>query len=185
MVCKTTSTKGELRRGASGASLIETLMAVGITGLLMLALGSISMFSGRSFVAFFNYVDLDDHNRIGMDILTRDLRECNRITACTGNRLDIEDSDGVIITYQFDKVAATLTRTKGNVFKKLLTGCDALTFTIAQRTPKDGTYELFPTATPATAKVVNIAWNCSRTILGRKANTENVQTARIVIRKQG
>ncbi len=78
-----------------------------------------------------------------------------------------------------------MTRTKGNVFKKLLTGCDALTFTIAQRTPKDGTYELFPTATPATAKVVNIAWNCSRTILGRKANTENVQTARIVIRKQG
>ena len=78
-----------------------------------------------------------------------------------------------------------MTRTKAGANKRLLTGCDALTFTIAQRTPKDGSYEVYPAATPATAKVVNVSWNCSRLVLGRKANTENVQTARIVIRKQG
>jgi hypothetical protein len=67
----------------------------------------------------------------------------------------------------------------------LLKGCDALTFAIAQRNPMGGSYDVYPTASPSTAKVVNVAWNCSRTILGRKANTENVQTARIVIRRQG
>src|ERR1051325_7462008 len=132
MVCKITSTKGRLRRAASGASLIESLMAVGVTALLMLALGSISLFSGRTFAAFYNYVDLDDHNRIGMDIMTRDLRECNRVTGCTGSRLDIEDFDGLTITYVFDIGARTLTRTKtGGVPKQLLSGCDSLTFSIA------------------------------------------------------
>jgi hypothetical protein len=165
--------------------LVEALITIGITGLLLLALASISMFSGRTFVAFANYVDLDDHNRIGMDTLTRDLRECNRITSCTGDRLDVEDSDGFTITYRFMQNAATMTRTKNGITKTLLTGCDNLTFNIAQRNPIGGSYDVYPTATPTTAKVVNVAWNCSRTILGRKANTENVQTARIVIRKQG
>ena len=160
-------------------------MAIGVTGLLMLALASVSMLSGRTFVAFYNYVEMDDRNRIGMDTLTRDLRECDRVTACTSSRLDIEDSDGFTITYQFNSGPATLTRTKAGIVKTLLSGCDTLTFSIAQRTPKDGSYEVYPTATPATAKVVNVSWSCSRLIFGRKANTENVQTARIVIRKQG
>jgi len=99
MVCKITSTKKSLCSAASGSALIEAVIAIGVTSLLMLALASVSMFSGRTFVAFANYVDLDDHNRIGMDILTRDLRQCNRILACTGNRLDVEDSDGTTITY--------------------------------------------------------------------------------------
>ena len=185
MVCKTTFTKQQLRQATAGSSLVEALIAIGITGLLMLALASISMLSGRTFVAFSNYVDLDDHNRIGMDTLTRDLRECNRVTSCTSSHLEVEDSDGFTITYDFNSAAATLTRTKGGIAKRLLTGCDALTFTIAQRNPIGGSYDVYPTATPTTAKVVNVAWNCSRTILGRKANTENVQTARIDIRKQG
>jgi hypothetical protein len=33
--------------------------------------------------------------------------------------------------------------------------------------------------------VVDVTWKCSRTILGVQANTEAVQTAKIVIRKQG
>jgi hypothetical protein len=33
--------------------------------------------------------------------------------------------------------------------------------------------------------VVNISWICSRSIFGNSINTEAVQTARIVIRRQG
>jgi hypothetical protein len=161
------------------------LIATGITGILALVLVSISVLSGRSFAAFYNYVDLDDNNRIAMDTLTRDLRGCNRITACSPGQLVVEDADGVDITYAFSSGAKTLTRTKANSVRVLLEGCDSLSFAIAQRNPVGGSYDVYPTATPATAKVVNVSWNCSRTILGRKANTENVQTARIVIRRQG
>jgi Tfp pilus assembly protein PilW len=180
MDCKATSTKR-----LAGATLVEALIAIGVTGLLLMALASISMVSGRSFVAFANYVDLDSANRIAMDTLTRDIRECNRVTSYATNRLVIEDSSGFSVTYHFNQAQQTLTRTHNGVIKILLTGCETLRFNIAQRNPLNGSYDVYPTATPTDAKVVNVSWNCSRNILGHRANTENVQTARIVIRRQG
>ena len=179
MDCKATST-----RSAAGATLVEALIAIGVTGLLMMALASISMVSGRSFVAFANYVDLDSANRIAMDTLTRDIRECNRVTSFTTHRLVIEDAGGFSVTYEYDSSRQTLTRTYNGVVKTLLSGCESLQFNIAQRNPLNGSYDVYPTATVSDAKVVNVSWNCSRKILGHRANTENVQTARIVIRRQ-
>ena len=66
----------------------------------------------------------------------------------------------------------------------LLTECDSLSFEIFQRNPIGGTYDQFPASSPATAKLINVTWTCSRKILGTAMNTENVQTAKIVIRKQ-
>lgn len=185
MDCKTTSTNSGFARSNSGFTLVEAMIALGVTGLIMLALVSISMLSGRSFVAFSNYVDLDSDNRIAMDTLTRDIRECTRVTGYSTNRLVIEEAGGSSITYQYFSDRKILTRTQNGVVKTLLTGCDTLTFNIAQRNPVNGSYDVYPTATVADAKVVNVSWNCSREILGHKANTENVQTARIVIRRQG
>lgn len=184
MDSRITSTKRRLQR-RHGTSLVEALIAIGVTGLIMMALASISMVSGRNFVAFANYVDLDSANRIAMDTLTRDIRECNRVTAYTTNRLVIEDASGFSIVYLYSADGRKLTRTRNGVQKTLLTGCDSLQFNIAQRNPVGGSYNVYPTATPTDAKVINVSWNCSRTILGHRANTENVQTARIVIRRQG
>jgi Tfp pilus assembly protein PilW len=182
MDCKLTSTRRQRR---AGGTLVEALIAIGVTGLIMMALASISMVSGRSFVAFANYVDLDSANRIAMDILTRDIRECNRVTGYTTNRLIIEDFSGFSVTYEYDQDRQTLVRSRNGVSKTLLTGCESLNFNIAQRNPLNGNYDVYPTATVSDAKVVNVSWNCSRNILGHRANTENVQTARIVIRRQG
>jgi Tfp pilus assembly protein PilW len=184
MVSKLTFTSRR-RQARAGTSLVEALVAIGVTGLIMLALASMSMVSGRSFAAFANYVDLDSANRTAMDTLTRDLRECNRVTSFSATQLVIEDSDGFNITYFYNPGQQTLTRTRNGLVKTLLSGCDSLSFTIAQRNPVNGSYDVYPAATTDTAKVVNVSWNCSRTVLGFKANTENVQTARIVIRRQG
>ncbi len=184
MVCKATSTKAGARSAQSGTGLAEAIIAIGITVLIMSALVAITVFSSRSFVTLTNYVELDDYNRVAMDTLTRDLRECNRVTACDTNSLVIEDSDGFTVTYAYSGGARTLTRTKNSIPKVLLTGCDACSFVLCQRNTITNSYDVFPSATAANAKVVNVAWNCSRDVLGRKACTENVQTARIVIRKQ-
>ena len=184
MVCKITSTSRKARV-VLGATLVETLMTVGIAGILLAVLASLTMFSGRSFLAFFNYADLNDKNRLTMDTMTRDLRECNRVTACTASRLDIQDADGTTITYNYSQGAGTLTRTQNGVSRTLVTGCDTLTFNLGTRNPIGGTFAVVSTADVNLAKVVNVSWNCSRTILGIRANTESVQTARIVIRKQG
>ena len=185
MVCKITSTSFRRFRGVLGATLVEYVIGLGIAGVLMAVLASLMMFSGRSFLAFHNYSELNGNNRITVDTMTRDLRECNRVISCTVNRLDVEDSSGAAITYNFSQSAGTLTRTHNSVTRTMITGCDGLTFNLGTRNPIGGTFAVVPTTDVAQAKVVNVVWNCSRTILGQKVNSESVQTARIVIRKQG
>src|SRR6185503_6622212 len=101
MVCKITSTSGRRFGGIVGATLVEYVIGLGIAGVLMAVLASLMMFSGRSFLAFHNYSELNDNNRITVDTMTRDLRECNRVISCNTNRLEVEDSDGVAISYNF------------------------------------------------------------------------------------
>jgi hypothetical protein len=183
MDSKLTSTKRS--RNSSGFVLAEVLVSFGITALLMVALASVALFSGRSFAALANYVDLDDHNRLAIDQLTRDLRQANRVVTATTNSITMQDSDGVDIVYSYSAVDRTLTRVKGGVSSVLLRECERLAFSLGQRNAVGGSYDVYPAASAATAKVVNVAWLCSRSILGVKENTESVQTARIVIRKQG
>jgi hypothetical protein len=147
-------------------------------------LASLMMFTARSFLALSNYSELNDNNRITMDTMTRDLRECNRVISCSATRLDVQDSDGATISYIYSPGARTLTRSKNGVNRTMVTECDMLAFNLGTRDPIAGSFAVVPTSNVSQAKVVNVSWNCSRSILGSKVNSENVQTARIVIRKQ-
>ena len=182
---KTTSTKPQSRRRAGGFTLLEAMFGIGITALLIGTVTTFSVFSSRNFVMMANYVDLDNANRIAMDNLSRDLRQCNRVTAYTTNSITVEDSDGAPLTYAYSPSARTLTRTKNSVSTVYLKECDTLNFSLGQRNPVNGAYDIYPAATPANAKVITLSWRCSRGVYGLKENTESVQTARIVIRKQG
>ena len=166
------------------------VVAIGLATILVLTLTSFSMFCSRSFAALYNYVDLDDVNRIAIDKLTRDVRQANRVSAydTNGMSLTLEDGDAARtpISFVYNATTRTLTRTRGaEVEIVLLKGCDQLFFWIGQRNTDVGGYDVFKAATIDTAKVINVRWVCSRSLFGRKENTENVQTARIVIRKQG
>jgi hypothetical protein len=105
------------------------------------------------------------------------------------------------VTYAYVADRRILTRQVGNTTPQtLLTGCDSARFDIFQRQATNTDLSsvvsgvvssiplsvdpIYPAATPDTAKIVQLTWNCSRSILGKKANTEAAQFARIVIRKQ-
>jgi len=182
---KITSTETAANRRRSAFTLIETLFTVGVTSLSLLALAAFFLFSTHSFATLFNYVDLDDNNRIAMDQITRDVRQCNCVKSYSSNSLVLTDSDLADLSYDYSPSARTLTRTKSGVSQVVLKECDRLSFDIGQRNPIGATYNVFPAATAATAKVINVFWMCSRTIFGYKEDSESVQTARIVIRKQG
>ena len=186
MDCKITSTKPAARRTAAGFLLAEAMVTIMVVSVLLVAIVAFMLFSTRSFTTMYNYVDLDDRNRIAMDQLTRDVRQCKRVIACSTNQLVLEDADGLSLSYNFRPATSELVRQKnGGDERVILMGCDRLNFQIGQRNAMKGSYDIYPAATPANAKVVNVSWVCSRTIFGRKENTESVQTARIVIRKQG
>jgi hypothetical protein len=120
-----------------------------------------------------------------MDVMSRDIRTANGMVSFSAKEFTLEDANGANLTYRYDPSAQTVTRVTGNRSRVILKECERFNFRVCQRTPMGAMTEIYPAATVATAKVIDLSWVCSRSILGQRANTESVQTARIVIRKQG
>src|SRR3954453_21659110 len=95
----------------SGFAFTELLVIIGVTSMLLLGVAAFALFSGRSFAAIFNYVDLDDANRAAMEQLAKDLRQAKRVTGSGANFLYLEDSDRAALKYDYSAPDRTLTRT--------------------------------------------------------------------------
>lgn len=185
-------------------TLVELLIAMGISGMVFVAVGMMIFSSGRSYAALANYVDLDNRSRKALDQMTKDIRQVDGVTAIGTTTLASgqvvtnllvlagKDSDGTAynITYNYSpgSVNKTLTRAKSagqyagtNI---LLTGCNYLNFRMFNRVPIDGTMDNFDATDLATCKVVQIDWICARKIFNQSDNTESVQSAKVVIRKK-
>jgi hypothetical protein len=77
-----------------------------------------------------------------------------------------------------------MTETNGTK-RTLLDHCDFLDFQIFQRNRVGGSYDQYPvTINESAAKIVQVSWICSRSLIGSLINSESVQSAKIVIRKQ-
>lgn len=175
------------RRQRAGMSLVEMMIAMALASIILATVASFAIFTARSFVALSNYGDLDRMSRNALDVLTRDIRESQALTAFTANKLTLKASDSSTLIYEYAPSAATFTRKGATTTTVLLTGCDLLTFEVYQRTPMPG-FQFYPATNssgainPATSKLIDVSWRCSRRILGQKVNTESVQTAKIVMR---
>lgn len=167
-------------------TLAELMIATAIGSVVALGLASLTFFTARSFAAMANYVDLDYRSRKALDTMSREIRQAKRLTDATSTSLTFEDYDSGKLQYVYDQEKQTLTRIKDGVAdgKPLLEECSTLTFSIFQRNTVGGTYDQFSTTTASTCKLVQLRWICSRKILGVAKNTESVQSAKIVIRKQ-
>jgi len=159
-------------------------MCIAIGGMIAAALGSFSIFIARNFSGIANYSDLDSASRNALDTLSTDIRQSESVVSCTKTKLVLQEAGGASITYLFRSGEGTLTRTKAGTTQTLLRDCESLTFNLFQRNPVAGTYDQYPTADASTAKLVSMSWVCARRILGQIRNSESIQTAKVVIRKQ-
>lgn len=166
-------------------TLIELLVSTAIGSILVLAVASLMFYTGRSFAAMVNYVELDAKSRIALDTISYEIRQAKRLIEYSPTKLVFEDAAGETLSYIYDPEARTLTqvRTNGDPDKELLTDC-SVEFSIYQRNPRDGEYEQYEAATADTCKLVQLHWVSKRTTLGDIINTESVQSAKVVIRKQ-
>jgi hypothetical protein len=167
-------------------TLMELLVSVAICAVLLLGLAALIFYTGRSFAALANYVDLDATSRNALDIMSREIRQTRRLVSGSSTKLTFEDFDGKSLVYEYNSGARTLSRTKDGVAdpQPLLTECNFLEFLMYQRNPISGKYDQYPTADAATCKLIQLRWVCSRDLITEKWNTESVQSAKIVIRKQ-
>jgi len=196
MECKITYTKG--RR--SGAVIVEWVIAVGVGGILLAVIAAFSLYSARLFVTLGNYVDLGGQSRIAVDRMGQEIRQASMVTAYAADRITILVGSNQVTYAYLPNERKLVRQIAGQPNQTLLTGCDSARFDIYQRQATNVNLTsavsgvlsvlplaldpVYPTATKDNAKIVQLTWNCSRSILGHKANTEAAQFARIVIRKQ-
>ncbi|MGV3772429.1 MAG: PilW family protein [Verrucomicrobiales bacterium] len=172
------------RRKQAGLTLVELMMAIGIGSVALTGLSFLSVHTARSFAAMANYADLDRASRKALDSLTKIVRESDGLLEYDSNQL-VLSYQGKEVTFLYNPSAKTLTFNDGASTRTLLTGCNFLKFEIFQRNSVEGSYDQYPsTLDDSAAKIVQVSWICSKTVLGKLINSESVQSAKIVIRKQ-
>jgi hypothetical protein len=174
------------------------MVAVGVFSLVGLAMMGTYLFSVKSMASMYNYSLLDQFNRQAMDQLTREIRQSKKVLAYTTNSITVRTAldngnDGPDVTYSFVPSTKKMVRTSKDASglvldsKALLNNCNLLSFQLFTRCPSNGVFGSFPVATgnwQQTVKVLQLTWKTSMSLPSGIVNSENVQTARIVIRKQ-
>ncbi len=183
---------GKLHQNSRRAfTLMDMLVGIAVSGVILTALISFTMYAGKSMAGMANYVDLEQKSQNALDTMTSEIRATKFLVdygtkvqngATITNRLTFRDADDQNLTFHYTN--NVLLRQKGGRNQLLLTNVDFLTFQVFKRNPVPNTYEQYPTSDAANCKLVSVSWICSRSILGNNLNTESVQTAKIVIRKQ-
>jgi prepilin-type N-terminal cleavage/methylation domain-containing protein len=171
---------------------VELLVAMALSSIVMTAVGALTIYSARTFVALGNYTDLDLHSRNALDVIGRELRQATAVidtqTNATVNYVQLTNANlGVAYKLSWDTSARTVVFEKtGQAAQLCLTECDRWNFALFNRAPNFSSTNISFNAasTLAEAKLINMSWKCSRTIMGSRLNTESVQTAQIVLRNK-
>jgi hypothetical protein len=182
------------RPGANqrGWTLPEMMVAVGVFTLCGLAMMGMWLFCIRGFASIYNYCFLDQYNRQTMDQVTREIRQAKDVVSVNTNSITIQSGNpdgslGPRLTYQFNPVSKTLMcYSSDGTSKVLLANCSLLTFNLYQRCPSNtfGLYQVPTSNWSNTVQVVQLTWKTTLTTPTCVGTSEDVQTARIVIRKQ-
>ncbi len=176
----------------TGWTLVELMVATGIFSISGLALATIFLFCIRSFAAMTNYATLDKCNRHAMDIVTSEIRQAQQVLNFSSNAtsasLTILNGDGVNVTYAFDSTRQQFTRNAGTP-TVLLTNCNLVAFGLFVRPVGTNSFDWYPVDTTSNwqqqVKTVRLTWKTSMNLCpSAQINSEDVQTACIVIRKQ-
>jgi len=164
---------------------------MGVGFIILAIVGSLSLWSGKSFAAMANYMELDNNSRNALDLMTREIREVQGLHSYTDSpnqkELALISPDGQPLYFRYNKPEKTLTRVRGGISETLLRDCTVLNFNLYQRNNVSNTFNQYQVASGTnaalTCKVIQINWVCSRKLLPTELlNSESVQTAKIVIR---
>jgi Tfp pilus assembly protein PilW len=172
-------------RRTTAMSILELMVAMFVGFMALAAVSMLSVYTIRSFAALSNYVELDKNSRNTLDHMTQLIREADGVLNYNSHNVTLSYHNlPMSFTYTPDTKQLVLTQTDGTQ-KVLLKNCDFLDFQIFQRNSVSGTYDQYPvTINESAAKIIQVSWICSKSLIGNLINSESVQSAKIVIRKQ-
>lgn len=172
------------KHSQAAMSLMEMMVAMGISGVILVAVTTLSFYTARSFAALSNYTSLDQQSQYTLDRLTKTIRQATGVAEYSDTNIVLDMSPDPPVQFAYVAADQKFVEISDNAVTDLLTECSALQFDIYQRNTQSGTFNQFPhVSSTNTAKIVQVSWTCTREILGSKVNSESIQSAKIVIRK--
>jgi hypothetical protein len=168
----------------SAMTLIEVMVTTTVATMLFMAIGSATMFTGRSMAGMANYSDLAAQSRQTLNLVTKEVRQARDVLSFACNDITLLDADNLPLRYFYDQASGTFNRVKSGATQVLLRDCQYFNFSIYQRNTVPGTYTQYAASGINTSKLIELNWKCSRSIMGIQINSEDVQSAKVVIRKK-
>ncbi|MEO5804359.1 MAG: prepilin-type N-terminal cleavage/methylation domain-containing protein [Verrucomicrobiota bacterium] len=176
------------RHGAM--TLPEMMVAIALGSIVFLAVGSLTLYSARSFSSMVNYSDLNQTSRTSLDYMTLGIRQSRGLQSRTPTNLvfKLDAAGSNLLTYTWNQSSKTLfqvTTTGTNIVTDtLLTNCTFWTNETFQRNTVSNSFALVSTTNPALTKLIQLNWTCAERRVNA-TNTESIQSMKIVIRKKG
>ena len=173
-------------------TLVEMMISLGLGSLVLAVAMAVTFHSSRSFATMVNYVELDRTSRNALDRITSDIRQADKLTSFSTNQLVFQTTDpnsGATnsLTFDYSPGNKTLSRTLNGQTTVLLKGCNLWQPKMYQRNTITNSFDQYmveDTNRTDLCKALVLNWSCSRTVPGSPVNTENIQSTKIVIRKQ-
>jgi hypothetical protein len=180
-----------IRRRVQGMTLVELLVAAGVSLLVLSAILSLYLFGLRSFGSMANYTSMDSQSRQSMDLMLREMRQASQVLGCqnTGTTqwltlVSTNPAPAITNTFTWDSVAGTISWDKtGLGSRTVLTGCSRWSYNFFSRVPGSN-YVFTPTADLTACKLIQMSWTCVRSNTFTPVNSENIVTAEVVLRNK-
>ena len=170
-------------RGRSGFSLVELLIAMSLSVMIASVLMGAFLFIGRSTVAIYNYSEMNDQSRRGLEVLGRDLRAgAGVLSGYNENNFTVQvrQADGSLlnVTYNYSPNApdSPLTRTANGETTTIMSSVDDLSFHYFN-------LQAEPASVPLEVKQIQLRLKLVRYVIGLE-NTEKVVSARYILRNK-
>src|SRR5438874_13629319 len=93
------STRPEHKPGCRSFTLLDFIIAMVLGGGIVTVIVALTMYTGIDFACLANYADLDCSTLNAMDLVTRELRAANGVTALSANSITFSTDTGVPVTY--------------------------------------------------------------------------------------
>lgn len=157
-------------------------MAMGLSGLILAGIATTYLLSMRSFTSFQNTIALDSQSRLASDRISTEIRHANDILNHENNQITFAIGTN-LVRFIFDPNAETLSRADAESTQVLLEDCKSVRYEFYERAMTNDAYGLLPINSHTNAHAVQMFWECSREILGKKVNVSEFMTPRVVMRR--
>jgi type II secretory pathway pseudopilin PulG len=182
-----THKRGLSPRRAAGFTLVELMVAAGLSAVVLAAVLSTFLFLGRSGANIQNYSDMESQARKGLELFAEDVRQASAITWTSAEQITLTVNAAAVV-YVYSSANGTFSRVDASSNRVIVSGIAAGTFKFrafnvaGAELPLTNAAQL--TAATSSTKQLQISLEASRKSRTVAAATNTVLSARFILRNK-